>query len=194
MAKSPRVLDKQILLPEGSRLRFVSIETGKVTRELRLPGPPFASAVSANNRWFAAAGEKLSVIDVTTLKIKTIPIKSNDAGPVAVTSDGRYVYRMAHGGRLLMWDMKTAKFKETLLERIREVHSNVDFMTLGNDDKWVAVAGNHGDVGIFDRETSRLVSYTRVSAAAFWVERIWIRGDRIIFTTDVGALFDGRLK
>ncbi len=94
-----------------------------------------------------------------------IASKSTDAGPLAITNDGRYVYRVAHGGRLLMWDMKTSKFKETALTRVQEMHSNVDFVTLANDDKWVVIAGNHGDAGLFDRLTSRLVSYTRVSSA-----------------------------
>ena len=113
---------------------------------------------------------------------------------MTITNDGRYVSMVANGGRLLTHDMKTGKLKESVLKEIRDVHSNVDFMRLANDDKWVVVAGNHRDVGIFDRVTGRSVSYTRTSAGAFYVETVWIRGDRIIFTTDIGVLFDGRLK
>lgn len=155
-----------------------------------------ATAVSANRRWLAVVddGRKITVFDLTTLRKRSIASKSRDAGPLDVTDDGRYVYRVAHGGRLLKWDMKSSKFTESVLQQIRDVHSNVDFMTLANDDKWVVVTGNHGDVGIFDRVTGRLLSYTQVRAAASYVERVWIRGDRMISTTDTGVLFDGRLR
>lgn len=190
------VVDNQIPLPRIDRIQFLSVETGQVLREVRLSSPPLASAVSANKRWLAIVdnARRITVFDLTTLKNKSIASKSQDAGPLAITDDGRYVYRVVYGGELLKWDMKTATFTKSVLQRIRDVHSSVDFMMLANDDKWIVVAGNHGDVGIFDRVTSRLVSYTSVSAAAFWVERVWIRGDRMIFTTDTGALFDGRLK
>ena len=79
------------------------------------------------------------------------------------------------------------------MARVREMSSNVDFITLANNDEWLITAGNHGDVGIFDRETGSLVSYTRTSASAFYVEKVWVGGDRMIFTTDTGVMFDGRI-
>lgn len=190
------VVNNELLLPQGDRIEFLSLETGQVTREVRLRSLILGAAVSANRKWLAIVddAQKTTVFDLTTLKKRSIASQSKDAGPMAVTNDGRYVHRVAHGGRWLSWDMKTAKFQEAVLTQVREMHSNVDFVTLANDDKWVVVAGNHGDVGIFDRVTARLVSYTRVSAAAFYVEKVWVRGDRLIFTTDTGTLFDGRLR
>src|SRR5688500_9381704 len=49
-----------------------------------------------------------------------------------------------------------AFIKRTLLQLI---NTSVDFITLANDDKWLITAGNHGDVGIFDRGTGSLVCY-----------------------------------
>jgi hypothetical protein len=66
-------------------------------------------------------------------------------------------------------------------------------MTLANDDKWLVTAGNHGDVGIFDRATGSLVCYTQTSAAGFYVENVWVSGDRMVLTTDTGVMFEGRL-
>jgi hypothetical protein len=66
-------------------------------------------------------------------------------------------------------------------------------MTLVNNDEWLVTAGNHGDVGIFDRATERLVAYTRSSSAAFYVEKVWINGKRMIFATDTGVMIDGEL-
>lgn len=190
------VVGNQIVLPEGDRIRFVAINTGEVTRELRLDSPILKSDVSENGRWLAAVDDakKLTVINLTTFKKKRAAFKSEDAGPLAVTNDGRYVSFVAHGGRFLTFDMKTSKLTETVLKEIRDASSNVDFMTLANDDKWIVVTGNHSEVAIFDRKTTRVVAYTRTSAAAFYVETVWIRGDRIIFTTDTGVVFDGRLR
>ena len=74
------------------------------------------------------------------------------------------------------------------------MHSNVDFMTLANNDQWLVTAGNHGDVGIFDRATGRLVAYTQTAASAFYVEKVWTNGKRMIVTTDTGVMYDGILK
>ncbi len=190
------VADNQIILAEGDRLRFIAVDSGQVTRELRLPSPVLTSTISENRRWLALLdnAQKLTILDLKTLKRRRVVFKPKDAGPLAVTNDGRYVSLVAHGGRFLTYDLKTAKLTESVLKEIRDVHSNVDFLTLANDDKWIVVTGNHGDVGVFDRATARLVSYTRVSAAAFYIETAWIRDNRIIFTTDIGVLFDGRLK
>ena len=73
------------------------------------------------------------------------------------------------------------------------MHSNVDFMTLSDDDKWLITAGNHGDVGVFDRETGRLLFYTRTASAAFYVEKVWVKGNRMLITTDSGVMLQGKL-
>lgn len=190
------VVDNQIVLPEGDRIRLLSIENGQLTRELRLSHPLLNSAVSANRRWLAVIDDAgtLTVFDLTTFTRRAISIKPvPDAGPLAITNDGRHVYVLKSDGQLASWNVDTSEFSESTLKRIREMHTRADFMTLANDDKWVVTAGNHGDVGIFERTTSRLVSYTRVSAAFFYVEKVWVRGDRVIFTTDTGVLLDGRV-
>ena len=191
------VVDNQLVIPEGDRIKLMSLDTGQVTKEFRLSDPIVMSAVSANRRWLAAAHEtgKVTLLNLTTLTLKTVSIEvRGNAGPMAVTNDGRYMYVMTYDAKLFSWDLNTSQVTESTLTRIREMHTNVDFMTLVNDDKWVVTAGNHADVGVFDRATSRLVSYTRVTSAVFYVERVWVRGDRMILTTDTGALLDGRLK
>lgn len=190
------VADNRVVVPEGDRIKLVAIDSGEVTRELRLPSPIVASAVSENGRWLVVVDDakKLTLVDLVTLKKRRVAIKVQDAGPLAVTNDGRHVSLVADDGRFLTFDTKTSKLTETVLKEIREASSNVDFMTLTNDDRWVVVTGNHSEVAIYDRATTRLISYTRTSAAAFYVETVWIHGDRMILTTDTGVLFDGRLK
>ena len=191
------LIDNQIVLPEGDRIRVMSIDTGQVTREFRLKDPIMVSAVSANRRWLAVVEYtgKLSLLNLNNFELKpsTVQVPA-EAGPIAITNDGRYIYVLNRDAQLGCWDLNTSQFTDSTLTAIKEIHTNADFMILANDDKWVITAGNHGDVGVFDRETSRVLSYTRVSAAFFYVERVWVRGNRVIFTTDVGALFDGVLK
>jgi hypothetical protein len=113
---------------------------------------------------------------------------------VAVTDDGRHVYNLGTEGSLTHWDMRSGKRTSSVLGRIREMHTRVDFMTLANDDRWLVTAGNHRDVGIFDRATGRLVFYMQAGAAAFYAEKVWIKGRRMIITTDTGVMYDGLLQ
>jgi WD40 repeat protein len=189
------VVDNQVIYPEADRVKFVALDNPQNTRELKLGGAILSSAVSANSRWLAVVEEKtLSVFDLTTLQKKAISIDPADRGPYVVTNDGRYVYQIAHGGQLTKWDVHTGEVIQSVLSRIREMHSNVDFITVANDDQWLVTAGNHGDVGIFDRLTGRLVFYMQTSAAASYVEKVWISGNRMVLTTDTGVMFGGILK
>jgi hypothetical protein len=79
--------------------------------------------------------------------------KADDWGPIVVANDGRYVYQVASEGQLTRWDVQTGEVSESVLTKVREMHTRADFMTLANDDKWLITAGNHGDVG-------NLVCYT----------------------------------
>ena len=188
------VVDDRIVYPEGDRVKLTAIRDTHDTRELTLDGFVVTTAVSANRHWLAAVTEKsVTVFNLQTLQKKTIAAQPSDWGAFAITNDGRYLYQIGHEGQLTKWDMDTAQVSQSVLARVREMHSNVDFMTLVNNDEWLVTAGNHGDVGIFDRATERLVSYTRSSSAAFYVEKVWIQGKRMIFTTDTGVMIDGEL-
>lgn len=190
------VIDDSIVYPEADRIKLVAIGDTQNRRELTMPGLIVATAVSTNRRWLAVLDDKnnLSVFDLKTLQKKTISIQPEAWGAFVVTNDGGYVYQIAHEGQLTRWNINTGQSSQRVLSRIREMHSNVDFMTLSNDDRWLLTAGNHGDVGIFDRETGRLLHYTRIAAAAFYVEKIWINSNQIIFTTDTGVMFGGTLS
>jgi WD40 repeat protein len=190
------VVDGQLVYPDGNRIKLAPIDTSQNTKELVVPGLVVNTALSANRRWIAVVDGKknLSVFDLKTLQKRSIAIELENSGALVVTNDGGYVYQIANGGELTKWNINTGQTSQSVLSRIREMHSNVDFMTLSQDDRWLVTAGNHGDVGIFDRETGRLLCYTRTSAAAFYVEKIWTNGNRMIFTTDTGVMFDGILS
>ena len=190
------LIGNQLIYPDVDRVKLATIESGQTIREFTAKAAILGTAVSDNGQWLAIfdSSQTLTIFDIQTGKqIVAQPTKTDDAGPVVITNDGRYVYKVAHGGKLIRWDMQTGEISESVLGRIREMSTSVDFITLANDDKWIITAGNHGDVGIFDRATGSLVSYTQTSASAFYVEKVWVSGDRMIFTTDTGVMFDGRL-
>ena len=189
------VVGNEIVYAEGDRVRLVRIDGDGSAREVKMYGPIVTTAVSANNRWLAVVDStaRMTVVDLTTLQRRTIPKGGSDP-PIVITNDGRYIYQMGHEGSLTRWDIVTGATTNSVLARIREMHSNVDFMTLANNDRWLVTAGNHGDVGIFDRATGRLVAYTQTAASAFYVEKVWTNGKRMIVTTDTGVMYDGILK
>lgn len=190
------VVDNKVFYPEGDRVKVRNIDGSEDPRELRVGGPIGLTAVSANKRWLAVTDETdaLTVFDLQSDQKKTIRIKPIDYGPLVVTDDGRHVYNLGVEGALTHWDLNTGKANTSVLGIIRENHSRVDFITLANDDRWLVTAGNHHDVGIFDRATGRLVFYVQVGGAAFFVEKVWIKGKRMIVTTDTGVMYDGLLK
>jgi WD40 repeat protein len=189
------LIGNQLIFPEGDRVKLVTI-AGQPIREFTAKAAILQTAVSDNGQWLAVfdSSQTLTIFEIQTGKqIVGHPTKADDAGPAVVTNDGRFVYKLAHGGELIRWDMQTGELTKSVLARVREMSSNVDFITLANNDEWLITAGNHGDVGIFDRATGSLVNYTQTSATAFWVEKVWVSGDRMILTTDTGVMFDGRL-
>lgn len=186
----------QLMYPDVDRVKVITLESSRPIREFTVKAGIFRSAVSANGQWLAIldASQKLSVFETSTGKQTAVKAtKADGPGPIVVANDGRYVYQIAWEGQLTRWDMQTGEVSESVLAKLREMHTRADFMTLANDDKWLITAGNHGDVGIFDRATGNLLCYTQTSAAGFYVEKVWVSGDRMIFTTDTGVMFDGRL-
>ena len=190
------IVGDKIFYPAGDRVKVRSIDGSENQREFRAGGPIGLTAVSANKRWLAVVDETnaLTVFDLQSEQKRTIRIKPIDYGPVVVTDDGLHVYNLGVEGALTHWDLNTGKATSSVLDKIRENHSRVDFMILANDDRWLVTAGNHHDVGIFDRVTGRLVSYVQVGGAAFYVEKVWIKGKRMIVTTDTGVMYDGILR
>lgn len=185
-----------VVYPEGTRIKFASLDGNENRRELQVDGMIQATGLSPNKRWLAVVDDtqKLTVFDLQTDTKKTISIQLSDVGPLLVTDDGLNVYTIEQEGALTHWNISTGEATSSVLAKIREMHSRVDFMTLANDDRWLVTAGNHHDVGIFDRATGRLVFYTQVGGAAFWVEKVWIKGKRVILTTDIGVMYDGVLQ
>lgn len=192
------LVGNHVMYPDVDRVKLAALESAQPTiREFIATASILRSAVSANGQWLAVldSGQTLSVFETATAKQATVKATNADEwGPIVITNDGRYVYQLSSEGRLTRWDAQTGAVSESVLARLREMHTRADFMTLANDDKWLITAGNHGDVAIFDRATGNLLCYTQTTAAAFYVESVWVRGDRMIVTTDTGVMLEGTLS
>ena len=190
------VVDNTIFYPEGNRIRVKNLDGSDSQRELRADGAIDQTAISANKRSLAVIDDtgKLTVFDLKTDQKQTISIEPIEYGPLVVTDDGRHVYNLGLEGALTHWDLTSGQATSSVLTRVREMHSRVDFITLANDDRWLVTAGNHHDVGIFERTTGRLVFYMQTGGAAFFVEKVWIKGKRMIVTTDIGVMYEGVLQ
>lgn len=190
------VVGATIVYPEGKVVKIRHINGSGTPREFGVNGFISATAISANKRRLAVIDEtqNLTVFDLKTGERKTLRAGVDEFGSMVVTDDGQHVYYIALEGALTHWDFSTGKTTNSVLAKIREMHSRVDFMTLANDDRWLVTAGNHHDVGIFDRTTGRLVFYVQTVGASFFIEKVWLNDKRMIVTTDIGVLYEGVLQ
>ena len=62
------------------------------------------------------------------------------------------------------------------------------------DEQEIAIGGNHRDVAVYEIATGERRLYFEIGAADFYVTNVWLGGDRLLFSTDAGVLFDGRVK
>jgi len=54
--------------------------------------------------------------------------------------------------------------------------------------------GNHRDVAVYEIATGERRLYFEIGAADFYVTNVWLGGDRLLFSTDAGVLFDGWVR
>lgn len=196
------LIGSDVLYNSADRLTLVSPETGAKKLEFVTDGAVGRYGVSANQRWLAVVSGtgSLQIFDTSTGR-RAVSYSAEKAvsdnswwRPIAVSNDGRYVYTIGGEGNAARWDATTKQFTKLVLQKLRESHSRVDFMTLAENDAFLVAAGNHGDVGIFDALNGELVSYGQFPAAAAYVEKVWLSGMKMILTTDTGVLYSGALK
>ena len=148
-------------------------------------------AVSRNGRWLAVAGESgaLNLFEVSTgRRVLSQTAKIESLSRIAVTGDGRYVYTTEWGAHLRRWDTRA-----DTSEDLGDYKGQSSCLRLSQDERRVVIGGNHRDVGVYDAANGNTLAYFRVTASDFYVTNGWLSGDRLIFTTDSGVMFDGLL-
>jgi tricorn protease-like protein len=108
---------------------------------------------------------------------------------LTISSDGRYIYATEFEGTLQQWDTQTS-----VMKKIGSIRGQARTLRLSRDEKEIAIGGNHRDVAVYEIATGERRLYFEIAAADFYVTNVWLGGDRLLFSTDAGVLFDGWVK
>jgi WD40 repeat protein len=176
----------------GNKLVLGKWTTGETIREYAVEGNLEGFAVYANGEWLVAANEANTLFRFEIRNGNRIQFATNNAHDLnylAISSDGRYVYSTEWEATLRQWDTQSGAMKE-----IGSIRGQARTMTLSHDEKEILIGGNHRDVALYDIATGKQRLSFGIAAADFYVTNVWLSGDRLLFSTDAGVLFDGRVK
>ncbi|MBX3292478.1 MAG: WD40 repeat domain-containing protein [Acidobacteria bacterium] len=176
-----------------NKLILASADTGKTIREFTFDEGVSSFASSRDANWIAVADNKgfLWRINIQTGIVDEFKqAKIDMPTQIAITDDGRYIYTTEWYAKLKQWDTKKREFK-LIVDGFRGQASS---LRLSYDEKFAIIGGNHYDIGVYEIATGRTGFYTRVDASDFYVPHAWMKGDRLIYITDGGVMFDGFLR
>lgn len=162
--------------------------TGATIRELKVDGKLGGFAVSANGEWLVVAdeNEKLFRFEIKSGKrTKVGDQKVENLTRLTITNDGRFVYTTDFHANLKKWDTKTNQVTE-----LAEIRGQARTLKLSSDEKEIVIGGNHRDVAVYDSAGERRL-YMTLTASDFYITNVWLGGDRLLFSTDTGVIFDG---
>jgi WD40 repeat protein len=165
---------------------------GSTVREYAVDGDLAAYAVSVNGKWLVASNNtghlfRFQIVTGTRTNVGAESI--SDLTRLTITNDGRYVYTTEFGAALKQWDTQTKAMKQLAV-----IRGQARTLRLSRDEKEITIGGNHRDVAVYETATGERRLYFEIAAADFYVTNVWLGGDRILFSTDAGVLFDGWVK
>lgn len=176
----------------GNNLVLAKWADGQTIREFVIDGVLDAFAVSANGEWIVAANETGSLFRFETrngMRSRVGAENIESLTRLTISSDGRYIYTTEFRATLRQWDTQTGVMKE-----LGEIRGQARALRLSRNEKEIVIGGNHRDVAVYEIGTGQRHLYFETSAADFYVTNVWLGGDRLLFSTDGGTLFDGWLK
>jgi WD40 repeat protein len=165
---------------------------GTTVREFPIEGELNGFAVSANGEWLVTANKTGSLFLFDVRKGTRAPVGAetiDNLTGLTISSDGRYVYTTEFRAKLRQWDTQTSVTRE-----IGSIRGQARNLRLSRDEKQIVIGGNHRDVAIYKIPTGELQLYFEIGAADFYVTNVWLSGNRLLFSTDAGVLFDGQVK
>lgn len=172
------------------KLILASAETGKMIREFSFKEGVSKYASSRNANWIAVADEKgvLWRINVSTGTVDEYKEgKIDSPTQIAITDDGRYIYTTEWYAKLKQWDTE----KRTSKVIVDGYRGQASCLRLSVDEKFAIIGGNHYDIGVYEIASGRTGFYTRVDSSDFYVPQAWMKGNRLIYITDGGVMFEG---
>ena len=153
--------------------------------------------MAPDQNWLAvlATEGEIYLFEIATGKVSSrVKTKLEMESPVAAGNEGHFVYAVSREEILTRWDTRTGEIKETPLKRLSEIHDRSDFITLSSDGKQLVVCGSHSDLAIVDPDSGEVLFYDRIPAGVWFVEKVWLSGDRLVLTTDTGVMYSGKLE
>lgn len=162
--------------------------TGMTIREFEIDGALERFTVSTSGQWLVASNEegKLFRFEIKTGKRTTVGRENvKNLTQLTITNNGRYVYTTEFEATLRQWDTKTNTMKE-----LASIPGQAATLKLSRDEKEIVMGGNHRDVAVFDIASGEERLYVRVPASDFYVTNVWLAGERLLFSTDTGVMFD----
>jgi len=176
----------------GNHLVLAKWTDGATIREYAIEGELDAFAVSANGEWLVAANKTGILFRFDIRKGTRSPVgaeRVDSLTGLTISNDGRYIYTTEFKAKLRQWDTQTSIMKE-----IGSIRGQAQTLRLSSDEKEIAIGGNHRDVAVYEIATGERRLYFEIAAADFSVTNVWLGGDRLLFSTDAGVLFDGSVK
>lgn len=176
----------------GNKLVLAKWTDGETIREYPVEGELYGFAVSANGEWLVAANETGSLFRFDIRNGTRSPVGAENIDSLTgltISSDGRYVYTTEFQATLRQWDTQTSVMKE-----LGSIRGQARTLRLSRDENEIAIGGNHRDVAVYEIATGERRLYFEIAAADFYVTNVWLGGDRLLFSTDAGVLFDGWVK
>ena len=176
----------------GNTLVLAKWADGATIREYAIEGGLEDFAVSANGEWLVAANDTGSLFRFEIRKGTRSPVGAENIENLTgltISNDGRYVYTTEFKATLRQWDTQTGEMKE-----MGSIRGQAQTLKLSRDEKEIAIGGNHRDVAVYEIATGDRRLYFSIAAADFFVTNVWLGGDRLLFSTDAGVLFDGWVK
>ena len=176
----------------GNKLMLAKSMDGATVREYEIEGQLDGFAVSANGEWLVAINDTGSLFRFDIRKGTRSPVGAENPKSLTtltISSDGRYIYATEFEGTLQQWDTQTS-----VMKKIGSIRGQARTLRLSRDEKEIAIGGNHRDVAVYEIATGERRLYFEIAAADFYVTNVWLGGDRLLFSTDAGVLFDGWVK
>jgi WD40 repeat protein len=176
----------------GNKLMLAKSMDGATVREYEIEGQLDGFAVSANGEWLVAINDTGSLFRFDIRKGTRSPVGAENPKSLTtltISSDGRYIYATEFEGTLQQWDTQTS-----VMTKIGSIRGQARTLRLSRDEKEIAIGGNHRDVAVYEIATGERRLYFEIAAADFYVTNVWLGGDRLLFSTDAGVLFDGWVK
>ncbi len=176
----------------GKTLVLAKWTDGATIREYEIEGELDGFAVSANGEWLVAVNDTGSLFRFEIRKGTRSPVGAENIENLTgltISNDGRYVYTTEFKATLRQWDTQTSEMKE-----MGSIRGQAQTLKLSRDEKEIVIGGNHRDVAVYEIATGERRLYFSIAAADFFVTNVWLGGDRLLFSTDAGVLFDGWVK